>query len=228
MLKSLISHKFTKAFFVSIIILNAILLGFSASEKFANQAFISALESAILWLFVAEMVLKISAFKFEFFKSKANVFDLAVIAFCLVPEFANISILRFLRIFTLLRLFSAVPQFKFIMAVMFKTIPSTFYIGTVLLLVLYVYAVLCVCLFGADFPEIFGTLGRAFLSLFQVATLDGWGSRIAPVIEFYPYAWVVFVSFILIVSFVMLNIIIGLIVDNINHIRDKDKMNSVS
>lgn len=223
MLKAFLSLKFTKTFFVSIIILNAILLGLSASSR--NFVFLNTLESVILWLFVVEMTLKLLAFRLDFFKSKANVFDLAVVAFCMVPEFTNISILRFLRIFTLLRLFSVVPQFKFIIAVILKTIPSTICMGTVLLLVLYVYAVLCVYLFGAHFPEIFGSLGVAFLSLFQVATLDGWSVRVAPVIEYFSYAWVVFVSFILIVSFVMLNIIVGLIVDNINHIRQHDKSN---
>ena len=202
------------------IILNAVLLGLNTSY---NLAIIERLERGILCIFALEMVLKIATFRADFFKNKANVFDFVVVILCFVPEFINVSILRFLRVFTLLRLFSAVPQFKFVIAVMFKTVPSAFCVSVVLMLVLYVYAVLCVYLFGANFPEIFGDLGTALLSLFQIATLDGWSISIAPVIRAYPYAWVIFVSFILVVSFVMLNMIVGLIVDNINEIKEQNK-----
>lgn len=222
MLKRFVNHRATQLFFISVVLLNAVILGFSTYARFENLIIIKHLESIILCIFVFEMILKIIALKLDFFKSKANVFDFVVVALCLIPTIANISVLRLLRIFTLLRLFSAVPQLRFVIAVIFKTAPSAFYVGLVLMFILYIYAVLCVRFFGSEFPEIFGNLGIAIFSLFQISTLEAWASEIAlPIMRVYPYSWIVFVSFILIVTFVLLNMIVGLIVDNINEIKEQ-------
>ena len=221
-LKGFVNHKATQAFFIIVVVLNAVVLGFSTYARFENLAIIKNLENIILYIFVFEIILKIIAFRLDFFKSKANVFDLIVVALCCVPTFINISILRLLRTFTLLRLFSAVPQLRFVIAVIFKTAPSAFYVGLVLMFILYIYAVLCVRFFGSEFPEMFGNLGIAIFSLFQISTLESWASGIAiPIMRVYPYSWIIFVSFILIVTFVLLNMIVGLIVDNINEIKEQ-------
>lgn len=120
MLKRFVNHKATQAFFIGVVLLNAVVLGFSIYAKFENIVIIKNLENIILCIFVFEIILKIIAFRLDFFKSKANVFDLIVVALCFVPEIVNISILRFLRVFTLLRLFSAVPQLRFIITVILK------------------------------------------------------------------------------------------------------------
>ncbi len=222
MLQRFVNHRATQLFFIGVVLLNAVILGFSTYARFENVVIIKRLENIILYVFVFEIVLKIIAFRLDFFKSKANVFDFVVVALCFVPALTNISILRLLRIFTLLRLFSAVPQLRFVIAVIFKTAPSAFYVGLVLMFILYIYAVLCVRFFGSEFPEIFGNLGIAIFSLFQISTLESWASGIAlPIMRVYPYSWIVFVSFILIVTFVLLNMIVGLIVDNINEIKEQ-------
>ena len=120
MLKRFVNHKATQAFFIIVVVLNAVVLGFSTYARFENLAIIKNLENIILYIFVFEIILKIIAFRLDFFKSKANVFDLIVVALCCVPTFINISILRLLRTFTLLRLFSAVPQLRFVIAVIFQ------------------------------------------------------------------------------------------------------------
>lgn len=98
-------------------------------------------------------------------------------------------------------------------------------IGALLLLVYYIYAVLGTRIFGVAIPEYFGNLGRSFFTLFQIMTGDSWSESIArPVMRSYPYAWIYFISFIIIVSFIVLNIIIGVIIDNISEIKgQKDK-----
>ena len=213
---------------MSVIVLNAVLLGFSTYSAFANLSSLKWLEKAVLYIFAIEMALKVIAFRREFFKNKANSFDFIVVLLCFLPEVANVSVLRLLRIFSLLRLFSAVPQFRFIVAVIFKTAPNAFYIGLVLLLIIYVYAVLCVNFFGREFPELFGSLGDAFFTLFQLATMEDWTNGIAlPLMRVYPYSWIVIISFILIVSFVLLNMVVGIIVDSINEVREqKSQKNS--
>lgn len=83
---------------------------------------------------------------------------------------------------------------------------------------------LCVNLFGGAFPQFFGTLGISFYTLFQIMTLDSWSSNIAlPIIKVYPYAWIVFISFILIISYVVLNLIVGVVVEAIAEIKERAK-----
>jgi voltage-gated sodium channel len=93
-------------------------------------------------------------------------------------------------------------------------IPGMGSIVALLLLVFYVFSVMATKLFGAEFPQWFGTIGESAYSLFQIMTLESWSMGIVrPVMEIYPYAWVFFVPFILTTSFTVLNLFIGIIVD---------------
>ena len=68
-------------------------------------------------------------------------------------------------------------------------------------------------LYGAEFPDWFGSLGESAYTLFQVMTLESWSMGIVrPVMEAHPYAWLFFVPFILATSFTVLNLFIGIIV----------------
>ena len=99
-------------------------------------------------------------------------------------------------------------------------------IGTVivmLLLLFYIAAVIATKLFGAAFPEWFGTLGASLYSLFQIMTLESWSMGIVrPVMEEFSYAWVFFVPFILLTSFIVLNLFIGVIVNAMAQATDAE------
>lgn len=158
----------------------------------------------------------------EFFCSKWNLFDLFVVVLSALPTtiIGNILILRLFRIFRVARLFSSVPQLRFVIAVITKSIPSVVSIGVLLLLVYYIYAVLGTQLFATAMPEYFGDLGKSFFTLFQVMTAESWSEAVArPIMQVYPYAWIYFISYMIIVSFIVLNMVIGVIVDSINEIK---------
>jgi len=53
----------------------------------------------------------------------------------------------------------------------------------------------------------------AMLTLVQVATYDDWAAVMRELIVVYPVAWIYFVSFIIINAVVLLNMVIGVIVD---------------
>jgi voltage-gated sodium channel len=68
-------------------------------------------------------------------------------------------------------------------------------------------------LFGGTKPELFGNLGLAAYTLFQVMTFDDWSAGIVkPLLEQHPLAWVFFVVFILLSTFMVLNLFIGVVV----------------
>ena len=70
-------------------------------------------------------------------------------------------------------------------------------------------------LFAASFPEWFGSIGASLYTLFQVMTLESWSMGIVrPVLDVYPYAWAFFVPFIMVTTFAVVNLIVGLVVNS--------------
>jgi len=88
------------------------------------------------------------------------------------------------------------------------------------MLVFYVFAVMGTMLYGGAFPDYWGGLGRSFFTLFQIMTLESWSSGIArPMLEQFPLAWMFFVPFILVSSFMVLNLFIAIIVTATNAVH---------
>ncbi len=79
-------------------------------------------------------------------------------------------------------------------------------------------------LFGASFPQWFGSLTATAFTLFQIMTLEGWsGEIVRPIMEVYPYAWAFFLPFILITTFAVLNLVVGLIVNSMQEAAEADQ-----
>jgi len=79
-------------------------------------------------------------------------------------------------------------------------------------------------LFGADYPEWFGSIGASMYSLFQIMTLESRSMGIVrPVMGQYPYAWLFFVPFIIVTSFAVLNLFIALIVNSMQSMQMETK-----
>ncbi len=218
------SPRFT-TFITTVIVINAVGLGLETSSTVMGQvsAIVSALDTIAIAIFVVELLLKLFAYRLAFFRNGWNVFDLAIVSAALVPAGEQFSVLRALRILRALRLVSVVPSMRKVIAGLFKAIPS---IGTViimLLLLFYISAVMATKLFGPAFPQWFGNLGASLYSLFQIMTLESWSMGIVrPVMEVYPYAWAFFVPFILLTSFIVLNLFIGVIVNAMAEANDEE------
>lgn len=115
------------------------------------------------------------------------------------------------------------PALKRVVEALLLAIPGLMATAGLLLLVFFVFGVMGVELFGPQFPQWFGHLGRSMFSLFQVMTLESWSMGIArPVMAQFPYAWLYFVPFILISAFILLNFLIGIVVDAIAHVKSQE------
>ncbi|MEX0730689.1 MAG: ion transporter [Aquisalimonadaceae bacterium] len=212
---------------ITLIIINAVTLGLETSELAQRHigGFLLWTERLVLTVFALEIGLKLFAFGPRFFKSGWNVFDLLIVGIALMPDSGPFSILRALRILRVLRLLSTVDRLRVIIESLLRAIPSIGWIAGLLLLVFYVFAVMGTKLFGAGFPDWFGNVGLSMYTLFQVMTLESWSMGIArPVMEVHPYAWLYFVPFILISSFTVLNLFIGIIVSTMQalHWEEED------
>jgi len=129
-------------------------------------------------------------------------------------------VLRALRILRVLRLISVVPSMRLVVEAMLKALPGMGSIVLLMALIFYVFAVMATKLFGDILPDRFGTLGSSLYTLFQMMTLESWSeANVRPILEVQPLAWMFFVPFILIATFVVLNLFIGVIVDSIQTLR---------
>ncbi len=219
------SQKF-KNFITALIIFNGITLGLMTSKSVMDQygSILAFFDWLVIAIFTIEIILRIYVHRGAFFKDPWSLFDFFVVAISLVPASDEFSILRVLRVLRLFRLLTIVPQMRKIIGALVSVIPGIGSVAMVLLLIFYVFAIMATSMYGEAFPQWFGTLGASMYTLFQVMTLESWSMGIArPVMEEFPGAWFFFVTFVLISTFVMVNLLIGIIVDAIFAIKDEQK-----
>jgi voltage-gated sodium channel len=210
---------------IAVIVINAVTLGLETSDVLMAQwgGLLNALDRAALAVFVVEIGLKLYAFGPRFFRSAWNLFDFTVVAIALVPASGPLAVLRALRVLRVLRLVSTVPRLRFVVEALLAAVPGITSIAGLMLLLFYIFAVMSTSLFGERFPEWFGNIGASMYTLFQIMTLESWSMGIVrPVMEVYPAAWAFFVPFILIATFTMLNLFIGIIVDTMQTMHEAD------
>jgi voltage-gated sodium channel len=206
----------TERFILALIILNAITLGLETSAWVTARVgpVLEVLDTVVLAIFVLEVVARIAVHRASFFKDPWSLFDLAVVSIALVPAAGPFSVLRALRILRVLRMITLVPSLRRVVGALISALPGMGSITLLLGLIFYVASVMATKLYGADFPQWFGSIPASAYSLFQVMTLESWSMGIVrPVMEVHPYAWLFFVPFILCTTFTMLNLFIGIVVN---------------
>lgn len=206
-----------------LILLNAVILGLetSATLMAAFGPVLELVDGALLWLFTAELALRIFAFRGRFLRDPWGLFDLVVIGIAWAPSGGDLTVLRSLRVLRVLRLLSVVPSLRKVVEAMLAALPGMGSIVLLMGLMFYVSGVMATKLFGEDMPERFGTLGASVFTLFQLMTLEGWVEDIVkPAMENHPWALLFFIPFIVISTFVVLNLFLGVIVESIQTLRE--------
>jgi voltage-gated sodium channel len=204
-----------------VIIANAILAGVetSASIRAAHGPLVDWLQGLVQAVFVVEIALRLAAHwphLGQFLRDGWNVFDAVVVLASLLPEVGVIgTVARLARLLRVARLVSAFPELRLIVETTLRSIPSLAHVLLLLFLILYVYAILGHHLFGATEPETWGSLGAALLTLFQVLTLEGWVELQGQVMKVHSWAWVYFLSFVVVAVFVVVNLFIALVINNL-------------
>ena len=215
-LRRLIDHPRMQQAITALIIVNAITLALETSETAMRVAgeFLVILDTIMLGIFVIELLAKMIAQGARFVRDPWNLFDFFVVAIALIPATGALSVMRALRILRVLRLISTVGSLRRVVGALLAAIPGMGSVVLLLSVIYFVFSVMATKLFSERFPEWFGTIGHSAYTLFQIMTLESWSMGIVrPVMEVYPLAWVFFVPFILITSFAVLNLFIGIIVD---------------
>jgi voltage-gated sodium channel len=214
-LAGLLASPLTERVILGLIVVNAVTLGLETSRDVmaAIGPVLTAVDRAILAVFVAELAARMVVHRGRFFRDPWSLFDLFVVGIALVPATGSLSVLRALRILRVLRLISAVPSLKRVVGGLVSALPGMGSILLLLGLIFYVFSVMGAKLFGGTAPEQFGSLGQTAYTLFQVMTFDDWSAGIVkPLMAEHPLAWLFFVVFILVSTFMVLNLFIGVVV----------------
>lgn len=253
-IKKLTSSSGFNRFILVLIIVSGVLVGFETYPTFADGTpaggVINVLQSIILWIFVLEIALRIAACgsrPWDYFRQGWNIFDFVIVLVCFLPLNAQFAtVFRLARLLRTLRMVTILPRLQVLVGALLKSIPSLGYIGILLGLHFYVYAVAGTFLFRDNDPIRFGTLQHSTLTLFQVLTLEGWNDVLATQYNGsdaeYSEAWmalpraanrisqpqplaasIYFVSFIMLGTMIMLNLFTGVIINSMEEAQSETK-----
>ncbi|MGH6769773.1 MAG: ion transporter [Xanthobacteraceae bacterium] len=214
-LKRTMADPRTERVVMGLIIVNAVILGLETSKTVMASygRALEILDHIILAIFVLELTARILVHRWAFFRDPWSLFDFIVVAIALVPATETFSVLRALRVLRVLRLITTMPALKRVVAGLLAALPGMGSIVLLIGLIYYVFAVMATKLFADDKPELFGTLGESLFTLFTVMTLEGWVEVVRSLMEKHSWAWVFFITFIVVTTFMVLNLFIGVVVN---------------
>ena len=230
-----------------VVIINTVSIGLETSpsifEKYGNILF--WIDQICLWLFIFELLVKAIAYNKEFFGeirtdsdnqkffhlNKWNIFDLIIVLVSTIGSLPFFSVFRVLRLFKSIKVLKGIKSLRVVktfklvngitsLRVMVKAIikafPSVLWTFFLLLIFSYVYAIMGTSIFGIDFPESFGSLKSSFLSLFGLTGINS-----SEIISRFSWAWIYFVSYNFLEASIIMNVIVGVIVDAVNDSREE-------
>lgn len=221
-------HPKFEPFIIGVILFGAVLLGLETSPvlmasyavvfEWANQF--------VLLVFIIEAAIKICAAwpkPHHYFKNGWNVFDFTIILLCLIPSTGPFALVaRTARLFRVLRLVTAIPELRLIVATLLRSIPSMGHIVVLMGMVFYMYGIAGYHLFHEHDPQHWASLGLSLLTLFRIVTLEDWTDIMYKAMELHPYTWVFFVTFVVLATFVVVNLFIAVVINNLHDARHAD------
>ncbi|MER5891288.1 ion transporter [Streptomyces sp. NPDC001941] len=207
---------------------NAIVLGLDTYRGLADhrQGALSFLHALFLALFGLEVLLRAAAQADRpraYFRDPWNILDLILLTGALLPVGGSQSgALRLLRLARILRAARMMPQVRLIASAIGHSLPGTLGFLSVGGIVLYLYAMVGWMLFGVSDAEHYGSVGRASLTLFLLVTLDGIGEMVRSGMDITIWTVPYYVSFVLFASFVLVNTLIGVVINSLDEARADD------
>jgi voltage-gated sodium channel len=215
-------------FIFAVIVANAITLGLGTYDQPRDvDRLLTTLDDLFLGIFVAELAIRIAAYgrrPQDFFKEGWNVFDFVVIGLAFAPGLReNITLLRLARLLRVVRLVSVMPDLRILVRAMTRSLAPITSLVLLTLLLMYVYGMVGWILFHEDDPENWGNIGDSLLSLFQILTLENWPTSLERGQEIAPASWIYFVSYVLLASFLVINILIAILINSMEEVHEAER-----
>jgi voltage-gated sodium channel len=224
-IRALVSTSLFERSIIGLILLNALILGLETSATLVASygSWFELGHHLILAVFIIEAILKISAVAPRlklYFGNGWNLFDFTIVVLSLLPATGELAMIaRLARLLRVLRLISTIPELRLIVATLMRSIPSMGNIMLLMSIIFYIYAIAGFHLFHQHDPAHWGTLGLSLLSLFRIVTLEDWTDLMYTAMEAQPFAWMYFVSFVIMGTFVIINLFIAVVINNLEEAK---------
>jgi voltage-gated sodium channel len=218
-----------QAFIMGVIVANAVTLGLGTYDGFSSgvDSLLTTLDDVFLGIFVVELAIRITAYgrrPQDFFRDGWNVFDFVVIGLAFTPGIRdNVTLLRLARLLRVVRVVSVMPDLRILLRAMVRSLPPIASLALLTLLLMYVYGMVGWILFHEQDPEQWGNIGEAMLSLFQILTLENWPQFLDAGQAIHPASWIFFVSYVLIASFLVINVLIAIIINSMEAVHSAER-----
>ena len=217
-----------QSFILGVIVLNAVTLGiqtYDLSDAWSSR--LSTLDEVFLGIFTVEMAIRIGAFGSrpqDFFKDGWNVFDFVVVGAAYAPGLReNATLLRIVRLLRVVRIVTVLPDLRILVRALIRSIPPILSLAVLTLMLMYVYGMVGWILFHEEDPQNWGDIGQALLSTFTMLTLENWPSLLDAGIAIHPQSWIFFVSYVLLASFLVINILIAIIINSVEEVHKVER-----
>ncbi|MDD9883602.1 MAG: ion transporter [Gammaproteobacteria bacterium] len=178
---------------------------------------LEVMDDAIMIYFVVEILTRLAVEKpmRNFFKSGWNIFDACIVTVSTIPldESEYVLLGRLLRLFRMMRLIVFLPELRKLIESLLHAIPRVFYVLLLMFIVFYIYGAFGSLIFADINPALWGNIGAAMLTMFRVATLEDWTDVMYETMEIHPFSWIFYLSFIGLITFIMLNMIVAVIIE---------------
>jgi voltage-gated sodium channel len=228
-LRRIVGSQLFDTLIIAVILANAVVLGMQTySDLTARHGdTLDLLNEVFLGIFVVELLLRIASYgrrPQDFFRSGWNVFDFVVITAAFVPGVRDSStLLRLARLLRVVRIVRLLPDLRILLQGVVRSLPPLFSMTMLVTLLLFVYGMIGWLLFGDELPEDWGNIGAAMLTLFVMLTLENFPAYMDAGMSVHPWAWIYFVTFVLIAAFMVLNVLIGIVLNSMEEAREIER-----
>ena len=232
--QKIVNSKLFEQIIIALILLNTAILGLETNADLVSNygGWFELAYQLILLAFIIEAILKILAVAPKiklYFANGWNLFDFTIIVLSLIPSTGELAMLaRLARLLRVLRLISTLPELRLIVTTLMRSIPSMGNIILLMSIIFYIYAIAGFHLFNQIDPQHWGSLGISLLTLFRIVTLEDWTDVMYTAMEALPYSWIYFVSFVVMGTFVIINLFIAVVLNNLEEAKSErlEKMSS--
>jgi voltage-gated sodium channel len=217
-----------QAFIFAVIVVNAIALGLGTYDDIDDEAgtLLTVVSEVCVGIFVIELLIRIAAYgrrPQDFFRDGWNVFDFVVITAAFAPGVReSTTLLRLARLLRVVRIVTVLPEFRIIVRGMVRSLPPLGSLALIGVLMMYVYGMVGWILFHEGDPENWGTLGESMLTLFVMMTLENWPAIMDSAQAIHSWSWIFFVSYIVLASFLLFNVLIAVVLTSMEAAREED------
>ena len=217
-----------QGFILVVIVLNAITLGIQTYDISSGlESALTTLDEVFLGIFVVEMTIRVAAYgkrPQDFFRDGWNVFDFTVVGAALLPGLrGDATLLRIVRLLRVVRVVTVLPDLRILVRALARSIPPILSLVVLTVMLMYVYGMVGWILFGDQDPENWGNLGEALLSTFTMLTLENWPTLLDAGMAIHPWSWVFFVSYVLLASFLVINILSAIIINSMEEVHEAER-----